>query len=73
MRVVAVLDSLTPGGTETSTVLLGSRLIEMGIEFSIVALRDTDPDLTDLAANAGIPIHLMQSDSLKDQLFELRK
>ena len=43
MRVVAVLDSLTPGGTETSTVLLGSRLIEMGIEFSIVTLRGTDP------------------------------
>jgi glycosyltransferase involved in cell wall biosynthesis len=53
-------------------VLLGSRLIKMGIEFSIVALRDTDPDLTDLAEEGGVPVCLLPSRSFTAQVLELR-
>ncbi len=53
MRVLLLLDSLAPGGTETSTVLLASLLPDYGIDPTIAVLGPADPDLSELADSHG--------------------
>ena len=57
MKILYLLDSLTPGGTETSTVALASELVLRGHDAHIATLKDTDESLVDEASAAGVAVH----------------
>ena len=52
MRVVMLLDSLAPGGTEQSSLVLAPRLRDHGIDVTIVTLKAAAHGLEDVAAAA---------------------
>lgn len=73
MKVLYVIDSLGPGGTETSTVVLASRLREMGVATTIVTLRSAEHDLTHQAVAAGVTVQCLQSIRFVARVRELRR
>lgn len=56
MKVLAVLDSLAPGGTETSTVALAIGLRQRGVDMEIVTLKSATPSLADEARAGGLVV-----------------
>jgi glycosyltransferase involved in cell wall biosynthesis len=72
LRVLMVLNSLAPGGTEQSTVLLAPPLRECGIDVSIVTLRPAPHELYDLAVANGIDVIRLAPGGFVSQLRQLR-
>ncbi len=72
MRVLFVIDSLTPGGTEQSTVQLAPYLRDLGIDLTIVTLKSAKHDLRDEARAAGIEVIGLRASRRGSQLRELR-
>ncbi len=58
MKVLMMLDSLVPGGTERSTVALLPYLIKRGVEVEMATLHDR-PGLQDEVAAADVPLHVL--------------
>jgi glycosyltransferase involved in cell wall biosynthesis len=56
MRVVHMIDSLSPGGAERSLVDMTPHLIQRGVEFEIVVLHER-PGLAEEARSAGALVH----------------
>jgi glycosyltransferase involved in cell wall biosynthesis len=73
VKVLFLLDSLAPGGTETSTVLLTSRLPEYGIEPTIAVLEGTHPSLADVARSYGISVLAVPGDRFTARVRGLRQ
>ena len=73
MRVLYVIDSLAPGGTEQSTIVLAPHLRELGVESTIVTLKSAVHDLTSEAEAAGITVQRLSSGRLPKRVRELRR
>jgi|TARA_R110002110_G_scaffold304726_1_gene518772 glycosyltransferase involved in cell wall biosynthesis len=73
MRVLYVIDSLAPGGTEQSTIVLAPHLRELGFESTIVTLKSAEHDLTPEAEAAGITVQRLNSGRLPKRVRELRR
>ena len=73
MRVLYVIDSLAPGGTERSTIVLAPHLRELGVDATVVTLRSADHDLTDEAEASGIDVKRLRSGSFVGRERELRR
>lgn len=56
MKVLALLDSLTPGGTEQSTVQLAGELRALGVTTIVASLKRTEPSLHDQAQASGLTV-----------------
>jgi glycosyltransferase involved in cell wall biosynthesis len=72
MRVLSIIDSLTPGGTERSTVFLAPHLQELGVDTTIVTLRAAEHDLTPEAEESGIAVRRLESQTFLRRVRELR-
>ena len=72
MRVLYVIDSLAPGGTEQSTIVLAPHLRELGVESTIVTLKSAEHDLTAEAEAAGITVQRLNPGRLDSRVRELR-
>jgi glycosyltransferase involved in cell wall biosynthesis len=72
MRVLSVIDSLAPGGTERSTVVLAPHLRELGVDTTIVTLRAAEHDLTPEAEAAGTQVQRLESKTFLGRVRELR-
>lgn len=72
MRVVMLLDSLAPGGTEQSSLVLAPRLRDHGIDVTIVTLKAAAHGLEDVAAAAGVPVVRLQPGSFVSRVRQLR-
>lgn len=57
-RVLYVIDSLEPGGAETSLVAMAPHLIESGIDLHVVSLSHRN-QLADKLKAKGIPVHVI--------------
>ena len=73
MRVLFVIDSLAPGGTEQSTIVLAPHLRRLGVEATIVTLRAAEHDLTEQAEAHGTPVRRLEASSFLGRLRELRR
>lgn len=73
MRVLYVLDSLTPGGTERSTVALAVRLARLGVDAVIVSMRSGAHDLRAEAETSGIEVLQLEATSALGRWRELRR
>jgi glycosyltransferase involved in cell wall biosynthesis len=72
LRVLAVIDSLAPGGAESSLVAQASALRQFGVETTIVALKEPQP--TDLKLDNGVTaIHLSQHGRTLSRVRALRR
>ena len=56
MRVLSVIDSLVPGGAETSLAILAPYVVAAGVELHVAQLH-ARPGLQPRLADAGIPVH----------------
>lgn len=56
MRVLSVIDSLVPGGAETSLAVLAPHVAPQGIELHVAQLHDR-PGLQSVLAAAGVELH----------------
>lgn len=72
VKVLSVIDSLAPGGTERSTVVLAPHLREHGVDTTIVTLRAAEHDLTPGAEAAGIRVRRLSSTTSLGRVRELR-
>lgn len=72
MRVLYILDSLAPGGTERSTVVLASRLRHLGVETTIVTLRSAAHDIGAEAEAGGVEVMQLAVSSMPGRVRELR-
>lgn len=72
MRVLMVLNSLAPGGTEQSTLALAPPLRDLGVEVSIVTLKSAAHELDHVAAAAGVPVQRLQAGGFLHRLREIR-
>ena len=72
LRVLMVLNSLAPGGTEQSTMLLAPSLREFGIDVSIVTLRAAPHDMYEAAEARGIDVFRLAAGSFFSQCRQLR-
>jgi glycosyltransferase involved in cell wall biosynthesis len=73
MRVLYVIDSLAPGGTERSTIVLAPHLRGLGVDATIVTLRAAEHDLTAEAEAAGTTVVRLSSSSFAGRVWELRR
>lgn len=73
LKVMFVIDSLEPGGTEVSTARLAPRLGALGIEFSIVTLRRSPLDLVDEVRREGGQVTTLTATSRLARVRELRR
>lgn len=73
MRVLMLLDSLAPGGTERSTIELAPSLRELGVHMTIATLKRTDHELVAEATAAGVPVLALRARSLPGKLREIRE
>ena len=73
LTVLAVLDSLAPGGTETSTVAVAPLLAEHGVDLTIVTLRHVPSPLHDTAAANGTRVIALASRGRLGRARELRR
>lgn len=73
MRILYVLDSLAPGGTERSTVVLAGALQKQGVVATIVTLRTAEHDLADEAEAAGVTVRGLQETGFVRRVRELRR
>lgn len=72
MKIVYVLDSLTPGGTEVSTVTLASGLVAGGDECHIITLKDAPHSLAETAERNGVSTERLAPGSFVAQVRALR-
>lgn len=72
MRVLSVIDSLAPGGTERSTVVLAPHLRDLGVDTTIITLRAAEHDLTPEAEAAGTRVRRLESETFLGRVRELR-
>jgi glycosyltransferase involved in cell wall biosynthesis len=73
MKVLYVIDSLAPGGTERSTIVLVPRLRELGVDATIVTLRSDEHELTGEANANGINVLKLEAESFPGRIRELRR
>lgn len=73
MKVLYVIDSLTPGGTERSTVTLLPWLRQLDVESTIAIFRTGDNDLRHEAAAAGATVELLSATGPLGRCGELRR
>ena len=73
MRVLYVIDSLAPGGTEQSTIVLAPHLRRLGVDATIVTLRAAKHDLTEQAESDGTPVRRLEASSFSGRIRELRR
>ena len=73
MRVLYVIDSLAPGGTEQSTIVLAPLLRRLGVDATIVTLRTAEHDLTKQAEADGTPVRRLEASSFSGRIRELRR
>ncbi len=73
MKVLVVLNSLAPGGTEQSTVLLAPRLRQRGVDVAIATLKPAAHELDQVAAASGIPVHRLIAGGFAHQFRDLRR
>ncbi len=73
LRVLFVINSLAPGGTETSTLLLVPHLARRGVHTTIVTLRDADPSLDEGARRLGVEVIRLDARRGWSQMLELRR
>lgn len=72
MKVLFVLPSLGPGGTERSVVQLMGGLAEREVEVSLASLRRVPDGLERLLEAVGLPVTHLTADSLLGRVRELR-
>ena len=72
LNVLIVLNSLAPGGTETSTLQLIPPLRNHGVECTVVTLKDADPDLYDEVARLAVPVVRLAGSGYRSWVRELR-
>ena len=73
MKVLVLLNSLAPGGTEQSTVVLAPMLAALGVEIVIVTMKRADHELVDVAIASGTRVIRLSSDRPWAQWRELRR
>lgn len=67
-----MIDSLTPGGTETSTVALAGELVALGHEASLVVLRHEAHSLRDVATAGGVDVYEIPPGRVLHQIRSVR-
>jgi glycosyltransferase involved in cell wall biosynthesis len=70
--VLFVVNSLSPGGTEQSTLLLAPLLRVLGVNVTMVTMKDAPHDLTDEAVAQGTPVIKLERRAFVHQVRELR-
>lgn len=73
MKVLFLLDSLAPGGTETSTAALAGGLAELGVEPVIATLRSAEHGLEDQVRGVGIEVREVRAGSLVGRVRAVRR
>jgi glycosyltransferase involved in cell wall biosynthesis len=73
IRVLCVLDSLAPGGTERSTIVTAPLLREIGVHPTIATLQSTEDDLGSVAESNGTPVVRLAATSFAGRVRELRR
>ncbi|MEO6122946.1 MAG: glycosyltransferase family 4 protein [Ilumatobacteraceae bacterium] len=73
MKVLVVLNSLAPGGTEQSTVLLAPELRKLGVDIAIVTLKRADHELDVIAEASGTRVIRLRPGNPLQQIRELRR
>ena len=73
MRVLFVVNSLAPGGTEQSTLLLAPHLRDRGVIVEIVTMKTAEHDLTEAARRTGVSVVRLSGRSFARQAIELRR
>ncbi len=73
MRILFVINSLAPGGTEQSTVVLAPTLAKLGVETTIVTMKAAEHQLNDVAQAAGTRVIQLAPGNLLRQVRELRR
>lgn len=68
-----LLNSLAPGGTETSTVALAEALQELGVDTVIVTMKQAEHELVSVAQRAGISVVRLPNGSPLVQFRALRR
>ena len=72
MRVLLLLDTLGPGGTETSTAALAPRLQRLGADVSIATLTSVENNREQEMRDEGIAVTVLRPGRWWQQLRELR-
>jgi glycosyltransferase involved in cell wall biosynthesis len=72
VRVIFVIDSIGPGGTERSTVVLAPMLRELGVETTVITMKAAEHDLSNEATASGTSVVQLQEVGFWRQLRELR-
>lgn len=72
MHVLMLLNSLAPGGTERSTIILASHLRKLGVTTTIVTLSDAPHTIEGEAIAAGVTVRRLRPGSFAKQVVELR-
>jgi glycosyltransferase involved in cell wall biosynthesis len=73
VKVLLLLDSLAPGGTETSSVLLAPAMKSLGVETIVATLATAQPDLTGAARDAGIRVIPLEAASAVARVRAVRR
>lgn len=73
LRVLFLLDSLSPGGTETSTVQLAGALRARGVEPTIAILRVGDHDLVEAVTALGVRVRVLGARRWLGRVREVRR
>jgi glycosyltransferase involved in cell wall biosynthesis len=73
MRLTYVIDSLAYGGAEHSLVALLPRLVDLGMDITVVCLFAREDDLADAAEAAGATVNFAPPTSILSQVRWLRK
>ena len=73
VRLLYVLDSLAPGGAETSTVLLAGELVARGVECMIATLEPCEGVLAQRAASSGVRLVYIEGAHPISQIRALRR
>ena len=72
LEVLFVINSLAPGGTEQSTLLLAERLMPLGVRTTVVTLKSAPHQLNARAESSGIPVVELLASGFLGKLRELR-
>lgn len=73
LRVLYVLDSLGPGGTERSTALLLGPLRDLGVDGEVVCLRHVEDGDEARVVRDGFAVTILRSTSAPSRIMELRR
>lgn len=73
VQVVCIIDSLSPGGAETSTIELADGVRAHGVDVTIVTLQRRPSPLDLEAERRGLVVERLQSEGWRGQVRELRR